>query len=156
MSTTLPAPSLRIGELARLVGTTPRTIRYYEERGLLGGPPGRPAGGHRAYTEADVTRLRELLSLRALLGLSLEELGRVVEAESARALVRAEIEAGVEDPARLREILTEALGHLDLQLSLVHRRQAELATLEDDLQKRRERALGRLAGIADAPSSAAR
>jgi hypothetical protein len=70
--------------------------------------------------------------------------------------VRAEIEAGVEDPARLREILTEALGHLDLQLSLVHRRQAELATLEDDLQQRRERVLGRLAAITDAPSSAAR
>jgi predicted nucleotidyltransferase len=80
----------------------------------------------------------------------------VIEAESARALVRAEIEAGVEDPARLREIVTEALGHLDLQLSLVHRRQAELATLEDDLRQRRERALGRLAGIADAPASAPR
>jgi DNA-binding transcriptional MerR regulator len=153
MSTTIPVAALRIGELARRVGTTPRTIRYYEELGLLGGPADRPAGRHRAYTEADVTRLRELLSLRELLGLSLEELGRVIEAESARALVRAEIEAGVEDPARLREIVTEALGHLDLQLSLVHRRQGELAALEDDLQKRRQRALGRLAGIADATAT---
>jgi hypothetical protein len=89
--------------------------------------------------------VRELIRLRELLGLSLEELGRVIEAEDARALVRAELEAGVEDPLRLRQILLEALGHLDLQLSLVHRRQGELAALEEDLKQRRDRAIDRLA-----------
>ena len=38
MSTTVTGAALRIGELARRVGTTPRTIRYYEELGLLGEP----------------------------------------------------------------------------------------------------------------------
>ncbi len=42
------APSLRIGDVARLVGTTPRTIRYYEEIGLLPEAPARPSGRHRA------------------------------------------------------------------------------------------------------------
>ena len=37
-----PEPSLRIGDVARLVGTTPRTIRYYEEIGLLPPPPRGP------------------------------------------------------------------------------------------------------------------
>ena len=37
-------PSLRIGDVARLVGTTPRTIRYYEEIGLLPEAPARPVG----------------------------------------------------------------------------------------------------------------
>jgi hypothetical protein len=69
----------------------------------------------------------------------------VIEAEDARALLRAEFEAGVTDPARLREILLEALGHLDLQLSLVHRRQGELAALERELQERRDSVVGRLA-----------
>jgi DNA-binding transcriptional MerR regulator len=138
---------LRIGELARRCGTTPRTIRYYEERGLLGGGGAteRPSGGHRSYTEADVAEVRELIRLRELLGLSLEELGRVIEAEDARALLRAEFEAGVTDPTRLRELLREALGHLDVQLSLVRRRQGELAVLEQELAERRDSVLGRLA-----------
>ncbi len=147
--------TLRIGELARRVGTTPRTIRYYEELGLLGGcAVGRPSGGHRIYSEADVHRLCELIRLRELLGLSLEELGRVIEAEDARALLRAEIEAGVEDPVHLRAILTEALGHLELQLSLVQRRRGELSALEHDLQRRRDRVINWLARTPDSPAPA--
>ena len=47
---------LRIGEVASEVGTTPRTIRYYEEIGLLPAAADRPSGGHRNYTTADVER----------------------------------------------------------------------------------------------------
>jgi MerR family transcriptional regulator, repressor of the yfmOP operon len=61
---------LRIGEVADLTGTTPRTIRYYEEIGLLGGSE-RAQGKHRVYTQADVDRVREIIRLRDLLGLSL-------------------------------------------------------------------------------------
>jgi DNA-binding transcriptional MerR regulator len=151
MSVMLASATLRIGELATLVGTTPRTIRYYEQLGLLGEPAARPSGGHRTYTEADVAHLRELIRLRELLGLSLDELGRVIEAEEARALLRAEYEAGVQDPERLREIFTQALGHLDLQLALIERRRSELAALEDDLRRRREVAAGRLGALTPAP-----
>ncbi len=109
------------------------------------------------YTpQDDVSDLCELIRLRELLGLSLEELGRVIEAEDARALLRAELEAGVEDPERRRAILTEALGHVELQLSLVQRRANELATLADDLRGRRERLIARLAqtpaGVPDQPA----
>ena len=144
MSVTSPPAALRIGELARRVGTTPRTIRYYEELGLLGEPSDRPAGGHRTYTEADVTHLCQLMRLRELLGLSLDELSRMVEAEETRAALRAEFESGVTNANRLREILHEALSHLELQLALVHRRQAELAGLEHDLTTRRDSVLRRL------------
>jgi DNA-binding transcriptional MerR regulator len=47
---------LRIGEVARLVETTPRTIRYYEEIGLLPASGERESGRHRHYSEADVQR----------------------------------------------------------------------------------------------------
>jgi DNA-binding transcriptional MerR regulator len=145
---------LRIGELARRVGTTTRTIRYYEELGLLGETTSRRAGGHRSYGEADVAHLAELIRLRELLGLSLDELRRMHGAEAARALLRAELETGAADPPREREILTEALGHLDVQLALVRRRGRELDELEADLAGRRERVLGRLAGGGAAPPSA--
>ena len=79
------ARTYRIGDVAALVGTTPRTIRYYEEIGLLSPPPRAEKGSHRTYSEADVARLRELLRLRDLLGISLEELRSLVEAEEAGA-----------------------------------------------------------------------
>ena len=50
----------RIGDLAKLTSTTPRTIRYYEEIGLLAGEEREP-GAHRTYGEEDLERLRELL-----------------------------------------------------------------------------------------------
>ena len=53
---------IRIGEVAERVGTTPRTIRYYEEIGLLPGGP-RRKGTHRLYDDADVERLLELKRL---------------------------------------------------------------------------------------------
>ena len=135
---------LRIGEVAEATGLTPRTIRYYEEIGLLPSPAGRPAGGHRLYDEDSVERIRELVRLKELLGLSLEELRELAAAEDARAALRREWHRGVENPARRREILEQALGHLSRQLALVRRRRDEIARLEVELTARRKRARARL------------
>jgi len=133
-------PELRIGEVAKLAGTTPRTIRYYEEIGLLPVAGGRQPGTHRTYAEADVERLTELLRLKDLLGLSLEELKELVEAEGARAELRREWRGGVEDPVRRREILEQSLAYIARQLELVRRRRDEIAKLENELTARRKRA----------------
>jgi DNA-binding transcriptional MerR regulator len=130
---------LRIGEVAKLAGTTPRTIRYYEEIGLLPAASGRQPGAHRTYAEADVERLTELLRLKDLLGLSLEELGELVEAEGARAELRREWHDGVEDPVRRRQILEQSLTYTARQLDLVRRRRDEIAKLEEELASRRRR-----------------
>jgi MerR family transcriptional regulator, repressor of the yfmOP operon len=135
---------LRIGEVARRVGTTPRTIRYYEEIGLLPGGSRRESGAHRVYTEGDVDRLRETLRLKELLGVSLEELSALVEAEEARAALRDEWRSGNPGAARRREILDEALGHIDRQLSLVRRRRQEIDALEHELDDKRRRLKARL------------
>lgn len=134
-----PAPHLRIGDLARLAGTTPRTIRYYEETGLLPRAPARPSGGHRVYTEADLERLREVMRLKELLGVTLEELKTLLAAEESRALVRAQLRREDVDPTRRRELLVEALGHIDRQLELVERRAAELSKLKGELSDTRKR-----------------
>jgi DNA-binding transcriptional MerR regulator len=130
---------MRIGEVAKLAGTTPRTIRYYEEIGLLPGSRERAARSHRTYAEEDVERLTELLRLKDLLGLSLEELKELVEAEGARAELRREWHGGVEDPVRRREILEESLTYTARQLDLVRRRRDEIKKLEDELVARRKR-----------------
>jgi DNA-binding transcriptional MerR regulator len=146
----VPAPAgtpvgLRIGEVARLVGTTPRTIRYYEEIGLLPAGGDREAGRHRVYAPEDVERLREALRLKALLGVSLDELKGLLEAEEARGALRDEWHHGNPDAGRRREILDQMLGHVKDQLELLAGRRAEIARLERELRDKRARIEARLA-----------
>ena len=135
---------LRIGEVAERTGTTPRTIRYYEEIGLLPTAPGREPGSHRVYLEADVERLSEVLRLKRLLGLSLEELRELSAAAAARAERLAEWHGGVADPVRRREILEAGVEYVDRQRTLLRRRREELDELEAELVTRRRRLRTRL------------
>jgi len=152
---TLASANLRIGDVAKLAGTTPRTIRYYEEIGLLPNAPERPSGGHRLYTQAEVERLREVMRLKELLGVSLDELRDLLTAEEARAAVRAQLRRDDVHPERRQELLEEALGHIDRQLELVEHRASELAKLRKELCTTRRRVLTRLHELEDSPSIAA-
>jgi MerR family transcriptional regulator, repressor of the yfmOP operon len=134
---------LRIGEVAELTGTTPRTIRYYEEIGLLPAAADRQLGKRRHYDEADVERLREIMRLRDLLGLSLDELRELVEAEDARAALRRELYE-TDDVVRQSEILHEALEHISGQLKLVRNHKRELERLERELTAKQRKVKGRL------------
>jgi DNA-binding transcriptional MerR regulator len=140
--------TMRIGEVAELTGTTPRTIRYYEEIGLLAGGVERELGKHRCYTQADVERIHEIVNLKELLGLSLEQLSQLLEAESARADIRRELKE-TEDPARRRELVTRSLGHVETQLTLVRGRIAELTKLERELEQRQNLGREKLAELAE-------
>lgn len=141
--------ALRIGEVAKRVGTTTRTIRYYEEIGLLGtGGSEREAGRHRTYGEADVERLREALRLKALLGVSLEELRALLAAEEERAAMTEEWRHGNPGKRRRREIVERALAHVEHQAELLARRRDEIAAFEHELEARRARLLERRAELA--------
>ena len=133
----LAEPRLRIGEVAARVGVTARTIRYYEELGLLGPAAGRQKGGHRSYSEADVARLVELVRLRDLLGLSLDELAVLAEAEEERAALRDRWSGTENDAERLR-IVEEALVHVRRQFDLVRARQERLAEFASELETKLE------------------
>ncbi|QRP47639.1 MerR family transcriptional regulator [Amycolatopsis sp. FDAARGOS 1241] len=61
---------MRIGELARRAGTTPRALRFYEEQGLL--PAERSANGYREYDEDDLRLVTEIQTLRTV-GFTLED-----------------------------------------------------------------------------------
>jgi DNA-binding transcriptional MerR regulator len=133
---------IRIGEVAERTGLTPRTIRYYEEIGLLPGPPERRKGEHRAYDDGDVERLSELTRLRDLLNLSLEELKQLVEAEEARAAIRKQFRESDSDAERL-QLLDLALPHVETQIGLARRRMEELKRLEAELVEKRKSILAR-------------
>jgi MerR family transcriptional regulator, repressor of the yfmOP operon len=147
--------NLRIGDVARLVGTTPRTIRYYEEIGLLPEASARHSGQHRIYTNAEVERLREVMRLKDLLGVSLDELKTLLAAEEARAEVRAQLQRDDVHPERRRELLSEALGHLERQLALVRHRAGELTKLEHELCETRTRVRRKLRELEPEPTKEA-
>jgi MerR family transcriptional regulator, repressor of the yfmOP operon len=131
------APTLRIGEVAERTGVTPRTIRYWEEIGLLGGESERAEGKHRWYTEADVERISEIVRLRDLLGLSLEQLSQLLEAESARAHLRREL-TRTESPAERKRLLEEVQHHISTQLDMVRKRLTELTELATELEGKQQ------------------
>ncbi|MES1246283.1 MAG: MerR family transcriptional regulator [Actinomycetota bacterium] len=143
--------SLRIGEVAEQVGVTPRTIRYYEERGLLDRED-RPKGAHRTYDEADVVRLRELIRLRDLLGLSLEELVELAEVETERAGLRERWEEDLSDEER-QAILARSTELVTRQLELVRKRQSALDDFATDLEERLVSLRSRRRELARQPSS---
>ena len=135
MSTQAPERSYRIGDVAERVGVTTRTIRYYEELGLLGTASSRTKGAHRLYTEADIARLEELIRLRDLLGLTLEELVALAEAEEARAALRNQWAESATDNERAR-IVEAAIPLVERQLELVRARQDRLSEFARELSEK--------------------
>ena len=138
MSTQAPERSYRIGDVAERVGVTTRTIRYYEELGLLGTASARTKGAHRLYSEADIARLEELIRLRDLLGLSLEELVGLAEAEEARAGLRDQWAESATDTERAR-IVEAAIPLVERQLELVRARQDRLSEFAGELSEKLRR-----------------
>jgi MerR family transcriptional regulator, repressor of the yfmOP operon len=126
--------SHKIGEVAERVGVTTRTIRYYEELGLLG-LGDRRKGAHRLYSDADVARLEELIRLRDLLGLSLEELVGLAEASEARAALRDQWAESASDAERA-EIVRAAIPLVERQLKLVRGRRLRLDEFAGELSEK--------------------
>ncbi len=101
---------LRIGELAAKTGFTPKTLRYYEDIGVVR-PDGRSGSGYRLYSDGAVERLRFVRRARGL-GLRLEDIGRILEisdegrvpCEHAMAVVDRELGRIAEQMKRLREL----------------------------------------------------
>lgn len=138
---------MRIGEVARAVGTTPRTIRYYEEIGLMPGVAGRASGAHRTYATEDVEQLTEILRLKDLLGVTLDELRDLVADQEARRLLREEFHAPQTSVQRRKRILGELDAILERTQHLVDRRRAALDALDAELETRRRKVAARRAEL---------
>ena len=135
-STSSP-PLLRIGEAAELAGVSSRTLRYYEELGLLH-PARYSAGGARRYTEEDVERLRRIRELQELLGFDLGEIGDILRNEDQLADLRSEVQAGV-TPERHRQILAEAMQINERLRALVRGKQQRLSAMMQELDAKARR-----------------
>ena len=137
--TTVAAPDgarYQIGEVADRTGVTQRTLRFYEEKGLLQ-PSERMQGGFRLYSEADVERIESIKRLQGLLGLTLAEIKEMVDAEELLQQVRATFRPGRELRSRKRRV-AKVLSALHLQLDIVERKMEQLHEMKKTLNERVE------------------
>jgi MerR family transcriptional regulator, repressor of the yfmOP operon len=126
-----------IGEAAERTGLTQRTIRYYEELGLLS-PPSRTHGDFRLFSEGDIQRLQEISRLKQLLGFTLAEIRKIADGEEALGQLRSEYRA-TGDAARRLALLDDALRLTDAQLDLIEAKMSQMKDLQVELRARRTR-----------------
>lgn len=136
---------LRIHEVATKTGLTPRSIRYYEELGLLA-PAARSEGDYRLYDADDLERLGFIRGLRDDAGFSLAEIGRLLEDEQARARNRARFRA-TDDPFERRAIVVDAMGSVDRQVASLRNKIERLSAMIREAETRRSHLEGHLADL---------
>src|SRR4051812_21332944 len=125
---------LRIGELAARTGLTQRTIRYYEEVGLL--PPAtRTQGDYRLFGAHDINHLQKIVRLRDIFGFSLAEIRDTIDAEETLEQLRTEYRA-TEDVATRISKLDQARILTQGQLELLERKVMQIEELKAELEAR--------------------
>lgn len=127
---------MKIGEVARRLGTTPRTLRFYEERGLV--TPARSERGTRRYTERELERFRTILTLAAA-GMALADIE-----------VLARVRPGSRTGDQASQTVRAMLARLGEELKA---RREGLERLEADLGQARE-VMAACLGCAKAPRPA--
>jgi DNA-binding transcriptional MerR regulator len=140
-----PRPLLRIQEVAAMLGLTTRTIRYYEEVGLLE-PAARSEGDYRLFDADDIDRLRFIKGLRDDAGFSLAEIGQLLEDEAARTRNRARFRT-TRDARERRSIVDDALDRVSRQIESLQEKQDRLAEMIAEAEGRREHLLAHIADL---------
>ncbi|MDO8614842.1 MAG: MerR family transcriptional regulator [Dehalococcoidia bacterium] len=125
---------LQIGEVAERTGVTQRTLRFYEEKGLLK-PPSRMDGGFRLYSEDDVKRVKQIRRLQDLLGISLADIKDMVDAGEILRELKAQYrpEAGIAEKKRQLE---RAIEVVHAQYAIVKQKTEQMAEMKAQLEER--------------------
>ena len=142
-------PLLRIQEVAAEVGLTPRSIRYYEEVGLLE-PAARSEGAYRLYDESDIERLRFIRGLLDDAGFSLAQIGQLLEDEVARERNRERLHA-TRDPGERRVLIVEARDRVERQIGTLREKRDRLDAMITEAERRQAHLLDHLAELDGGP-----
>jgi len=136
---------LRIGELAKRAGVTTRTLRYWEEFGLVK-PTDHLCSGERRYLPAELERVAHIRELQELLGLTLAEIRIVLESEDAIDRARSARIAGASRARRLALIDDAIEAHMRL-IERMDDRLDRIAAFRDEWVDRGERMRARAAEL---------
>jgi DNA-binding transcriptional MerR regulator len=124
-------PTFTIEQVAAQTGLTKRTLRYYEEVGLLP-PTGRTEGNYRRYSQDDIQRLERIKNLRDLLGFSLADIREILQAEDERHQLKAAYRQETEAAGKIAQLdrVDETIRH---QLELIEQKIAGLEQMRASL-----------------------
>lgn len=126
-----------IEQVAARTGLTKRTLRYYEEVGLLP-PTDRTEGNYRRYCEADIQRLERIKELRDLLGFSLADIRELLLAEDERGQIKVAYQHETETGAKIAQ-LDRANELIRSQLHLIEQKLTGLEQMRTGLLAKLER-----------------
>ncbi len=126
----------QIGEVAERTGVTQRTLRFYEEKGLLQ-PAERMDGGFRLYSERDVDHIELIKRLQGLLNLSLAEIKEMVDAEALFNEMRATFRPDRDLPER-KDRIARIREALNLQSEIIQRKMEQLLEMRSVIDERTE------------------
>ncbi len=129
------APLVRIGVVAEQIGISERTVRYYEEYGLVS-PSAYSRGGARLYDEKAISRVSRIRTLQSLMGFNLEEIKDILKAEDHLENIRTAYRKASKPK---KELLEAAMNILQDLQAKVNEKQSRLQEFQDDLQSRLER-----------------
>lgn len=129
-------PLFTIEQAATRTGMTKRTLRYYEEVGLLP-PTDRTEGNYRRYSESDLQRLERIKELRDLLGFSLTEIRELLDAENERGQIKLAYRQETDTAAKIAQ-LDRADELIRTQLSLIEQKLTSLEQMQAALYARLE------------------
>jgi|SRR5579875_3517129 DNA-binding transcriptional MerR regulator len=135
-SQTEESQTFTIEQVAAKTGLTKRTLRYYEEVGLLP-PTGRTEGNYRRYTKDDIQRLENIKRLRDLLGFSLADIREIMEAEDERWQIKAAYKNETEAAAKIVQ-LDRSDELIRKQLHLIEQKITGLEEMRSTLQSKIE------------------
>jgi len=130
VTTPADTSTLRIGEVAKSTGLTTRTLRYWEQLGLLS-PNSHRESGERLYTAAAIERVGRIRELQDLLGFSLAEVKVVLDAEDELERIRSDYRSHT-DPSKRRELLVELIATNDKLLGRLDDTLGRIQTFRDE------------------------
>jgi DNA-binding transcriptional MerR regulator len=134
-ATAAPTRLFRIREVAAETGLTPRSIRYYEEIGLLR-PAARSRGAYRLYDASDLERLAFIRGLRDDAGFSLAEIALLLEDEEARIRDRERFRL-TGDAAERRAIVRDLIARMERQVASLAEKADRIAAMIAAAEARR-------------------
>nr|MDF9459670.1 MerR family transcriptional regulator [Bacillus pumilus] len=129
---------MKIDQVAKRSGLTKRTIRFYEEIGLLSAPK-RTEGGVRLYSEDDMEELEKVMQAKEVLGFSLQELQSFMEIGKRLELNKEGYLLSLDPKERLEKLL-DIEARLSVQHQLITKKLETIQSFKKDLETMKERA----------------
>lgn len=129
---------MTIDAVVRQLNVTPRTLRYYEEIGLIT-PASRSSGGHRLYNQTNIDRVKQIISLKQELGFSLDEIKEILSAEKSLETLKETFRQKDDGDDSRRDVTNKSIEVLQALIDKMDAKIQSVSSLRNTYQERLDR-----------------